>query len=55
MVVILDAEIRMKSELLKLADLRRKADYDPFSDITSDEVTDAVRHMQKIFNHLKFE
>ncbi|WP_458405283.1 hypothetical protein [Methanobrevibacter sp.] len=48
-------EIRMKSELLKLADLRRKADYDPFSDITSDEVTDAVRHMEKIFNHLKFE
>ncbi|WP_458453108.1 hypothetical protein [Methanobrevibacter sp.] len=48
-------EKRMTEELSKLAKLRKKADYDPFLDITSKEVSDAVHHMQKIFNHLKFE
>lgn len=48
-------EKRTKEELSKLAKLRRKADYDPFVDITLNEVTDAVHHMEKIFNHLKFE
>ena len=44
----------MTEELSKLAKLRRKADYNPFSDITLDEVNEAVHHMEKIFNHLKF-
>lgn len=48
-------EKRTKEELSKLANLRRKADYNPFMDITPDEGTDAVHHMEKIFNHLKFE
>ena len=47
-------EGRMTEELSKLAKLRRKADYNPFSDITLDEVNEAVHHMEKIFNHLKF-
>ena len=48
-------EKNMKTELNYLFRLRRKADYDPFIDITSEEVTNAVHHMEKIFNHLKFE
>ena len=48
------AELRIKSELLKLAALRKKADYDHFNEITPDEVTEAVHHMEKIFSHLKF-
>ena len=48
-------EDRMTDELSKLAKLRKKADYDPFVDLKPEEVTDAVRHMEKIFNHLKFE
>lgn len=48
-------EKRSNVELSKLAELRKKADYDPFIDITHEEVTDAVHHMEKIFNHLKFE
>ena len=45
----------MKTELQKLFKLRKKADYDPFIDITSEEVPNAVHHMEKIFNHLKFD
>lgn len=45
----------MKTELEKLFYLRKKADYDPFIDITPKEVTDAIHHMEKIFNHLKIE
>lgn len=48
-------ENRITEELSKLARLRRKADYDPFMDITPDEVADAVHHMDRIFSHLKFE
>lgn len=48
-------EKNMKTELDDLFKLRQKADYDPFGDITSDEVTSAIHHMKKIFNHLKFE
>lgn len=44
----------MKTELEKLFFLRKKADYEPFMDITPEEVTDAIHHMEKIFNHLKF-
>lgn len=43
----------MQSELNDLFDLRVKADYEPFIDITPDEVQDAIHHMEKIFNHLK--
>lgn len=48
-------EKNMKTELLSLFKLRRKADYDPFIDITSEEVNNAIHHMEKIFNHLKIE
>lgn len=48
-------EKRMTSELFKMARLRKKADYDPFADLTPDEVSDAVHHMERIFNSLKFE
>ena len=46
-------ERKMKFELQKLYFLRRKADYEPFIDITTKEVNDAISHMEKIFNHLK--
>ena len=48
-------EKRMTHELSKLAKLRKKADYDPLSVLAPKEVYDAVHHMEKIFNHLKFE
>lgn len=48
-------EDRVTDKLYELAKLRRKADYDPFVDLKPEEVTDAVHHMEKIFNHLKFE
>ena len=46
-------ERNMKTELFDLCKLRQKADYDPFVNITSEEVNDAIHHMEKIFNHLK--
>lgn len=48
-------EKNIESELGKLALLRKKADYEPFIDITPNEVQDAVTHMQNIFNHLTFQ
>ena len=45
----------MSKELTKLAKLRKKADYDPFRDLTQNDVSDAIHHMERIFNHLKFE
>lgn len=45
----------MKTELFNLFKLRIKADYNPFMDITSEEVNNAIHHMEKIFNHLKFD
>lgn len=48
-------EPTLESQLSQLFDLRIKADYEPFIDITSKEVTDAIHHMEKIFNQLKFE
>ena len=42
-------------ELYNLAKLRNKADYDLFTDLTSKDVSDAIHHMENIFNHLKFE
>jgi hypothetical protein len=48
-------EKNTESELGKLALLRRKADYEPFIDITSNEVQEAITYMQNIFNHLSFQ
>ena len=42
-------------ELKKLASLRNKADYEPFKNISSQEVDDAIGHMEEIFKHLEFE
>lgn len=43
-----------EEKLSKLAGLRKKADYNPFVDLTSREVSDALDYMEKIFNQLKF-
>ena len=48
-------EPEMGSQLSQLFDLRYKADYEPFIDIEPKEVNNAMHHMEKIFNHLKFE
>lgn len=48
-------EKKIKTELSKLASLRRKADYEPFIYITPTEVQDAISHMKKIFNNLTFQ
>ena len=42
-------------ELKKLSSLRRIADYNPYRDLTPTDVSDAINHMEQIFNHLKFE
>lgn len=47
-------EKKIKTEMSRLALLREKADYEPFIDITPNEVQDAITHMQNIFNHLSF-
>lgn len=44
-----------QKELSDLAYLRKKADYDPFSDISTEEVKDAIEDMENIFNHLKYQ
>ncbi|MBE6504318.1 MAG: hypothetical protein E7Z73_01050 [Methanobrevibacter millerae] len=46
---------KIGSNLTKLFNLRRKADYNPFSEITPKEVNDAIDYMKNIFNDLKFE
>ena len=48
-------EDETKTELTKLAALRKKADYEPFKDISPDEVNEAIEHMENIFDRLKFE
>ena len=47
-------EDKMGSKLNDLFKLRRKADYDPFMDISQNEVEDAIKYMKTIFNNLKF-
>ena len=42
-------------DLKKLFKLRQKADYDPFVDITKNEVNDAINYMENIVNNLNFE
>lgn len=46
---------RVRSDLTKLASLRKKADYEPYIDLTPKDVLNAIDYMKKIFNHLKFE
>lgn len=41
-------------ELADLAILRKKADYDPFLDISDDELSDAMESMRIIFEKLSF-
>ena len=48
-------EEEIQNELIDLAALRKKADYEPFADISQKEVNDAINHMEEIFKHLKFE
>ena len=47
-------EPQMGSKLDQLFDLRFKADYEPFIDITPEEVNKAIKHIEYIFNNLKF-
>ncbi|MBQ6344602.1 MAG: HEPN domain-containing protein [Methanobrevibacter sp.] len=46
---------KRKEENIKLANLRKKADYEPYQDLTPQDVSDAINHMEKIFDHLKFD
>ena len=48
-------EKRIKNELKKLSFLRKKADYDPYNDLTLNDVSNASNHMETIFNNLNFE
>ena len=48
-------EEKIKKELSDLATLRKKADYNPFNNISSKEVNQAIEHMEKIFGHLEFQ
>lgn len=48
-------EKRVRSDLTKLASLRKKADYNPFVDLTPKDVSDAIGYMNSIFNHLEFD
>lgn len=43
-----------EEKLSKLSILRKKADYEPFIDLTPQDVSDAISYMEKIFNQLKF-
>ncbi|MBQ6100439.1 MAG: HEPN domain-containing protein [Methanobrevibacter sp.] len=47
-------ERKIKTELHNLFDLRSKADYNPFVDITPQEVTDAIKYMENIIHNLEF-
>ena len=48
-------EETMGSELRNLAILRNKADYNIYSEITDDDLCNAINHMKCIFNHLKLD
>ena len=48
-------EKEIKKELTDLAHLRKKADYEPFNDISPKELNDAIEHMKRIFGHLEFQ
>ena len=44
-----------QKELSDLASLRKKADYNPFYDISPKEVNSAIEHMENIFRQLEFQ
>lgn len=44
----------MQTELENLAKLRNKADYYPHKKISPEDISNAIDHMETIFNHLKF-
>lgn len=44
-----------QKELSNLASLRKKADYDPFCDISPEEFDEAIEHMENIFKQLEFQ
>lgn len=46
-------EKNMELNLSKLARLRKTADYDPFRDLTPENVSDAIGYMKNIFGHLE--
>ena len=48
-------EADTQTSLRKLAELRNKADYHPDTKLTSKDLTQAINHMEKIFNNLKFD
>ena len=48
-------EKNIEEKLYKLANLRRTADYDPFRDLTTTDVSNAIGYMEIIFDHLKFD
>lgn len=45
----------VSNHLKDLALLRKKADYEPFIDISPKEVDNAIGHMEKIITTLKFD
>lgn len=44
-----------QKELSNLASLRNKADYNPFTNISPEEVDEAIEHMERIFKQLEFQ
>ena len=48
-------EKEIKRKLTHLASLRKKADYEPFNEISPKEVNDAIKDMEEIFTNLKFQ
>ncbi len=48
-------EEEVQEKLSDLALLRKKADYKPFSNISHEELYDAIENMKEIFCQLKFE
>lgn len=47
-------KVTVSNNLFKLATLRKKADYEPFQEISKDELEDAVYLMNSIFQNLTF-
>lgn len=48
-------QIEISNNLFNLFGLRKKADYNPFSDISYDELENAMHLMNHIFQNLKFK
>lgn len=45
----------IRNELINLSELRKKADYEPFADISPNEVSEAMKHMENIFSQLELQ